>query len=108
MAGRSTKREWTPIVLLIDLAILMGLFVAWLWGLDWRWPISAVAASIALVVVFGYIDERRKIQPPDDDLLDYFHELGDKAQINVATPLPKDWQAGTGRSWPSSEKRDQA
>lgn len=77
MAGQSTERGWGPSALLISIAVLGGILVACIWGLDWRWLISSFVVAVVLVVACGVRDGRSdSAAEDDDDLDDWFSKLG--------------------------------
>lgn len=76
MAAQDTRRDWGPAALLISIAVLGGILVACIWGLDWRWLISSFVVAVVLVVACGVRDGRRdSAAEDDDDLADWFDEL---------------------------------
>ncbi len=85
MAGQDTRRDWGPTALLISIAVLGGILVACIWGLDWRWLISAFVVAVVLVVACGVRDGRHERAAEDDDhLADWMDELASEKKRDQA------------------------
>lgn len=79
MAGQDTERGWTSAATLVSIAVLGGVLVACIWGLDWRWLISSFVVAVVLVVACGVRDGRSDREAEaDDDLGDWMDELAGK------------------------------
>lgn len=106
MAGQDTRRDWGPSALLISIAVLGGILVACIWGLDWRWLISAFVVAVVLVVACGVRDGRSDREAEaDDDLADWFSELGSP---ELRAKVDPNWRPVADPDWSKIERDEQA